>query len=119
MFAVSAQKSTRPLRKATPAQKPQRKIAQPLEPKKAEVIDLFSLPRPFVATVYDRKKHVLKTYHFKHLDNAVPRMTRYALRLAPGSVVEIAHAVTGKQIGTIKVHTSGRFTTQGDWALFL
>lgn len=111
-------KSIRPLRKAALAQKPQRKVAKPLQPK-AEVVELFSLPRPFVATVYDRKKHVLKTYHFKHLDNAVPRMTRYALRLAPGSVVEIAHAVTGKQIGTIKVHTSGRFTTQGDWALFL
>lgn len=94
------------------------KIVKPLTVKQAQPVDLYSVPRPFVATLYDRKKAVLRSYHFKYLSTALAKMIVRARRLAPGTVMEIIHAVTSKQLATIKVKVNGRLETDGLWDLY-
>ena len=94
------------------------KIVKPLTVKQAQPNELYSVPRPFVATLYNRKKHELRSYHFKFLSTALVKMIVRVRRLEPGTVVEITHAVTSKQLATIKVRVNGRLETDGLWDLY-
>lgn len=74
-----------------------------------------SLSRPIIATVYNRKKEVVKRYFFARPKTAIPRCTFYAMDLEPGFVIEFTHALNGFWIGHIKVKTNRKFETNFVW----
>lgn len=121
MIVTAAATKTKPARKIAAVIKPKRlKTKTPKALTKAKVVELHTVPRPYIGIIYDRKKRqVGRSHHYAHLTNAVGRLTRMALRLEPGTVAEVSHAVTGKQIGTIIVGVNGNFRTTGNWVLFL
>lgn len=60
-------------------------------------------PRNIVAT-WHRKGAVVTTRRYARIDNAVSRLAHPAMQQGmPGDVIEISHAVTGMQIGTIRI----------------
>ena len=67
---------------------------------------------PIVVTLH-RKRRVVKTRRYARLDTAIRRQTQLAvLEGEPKDVIEIAHADTGLQIGTITV---GVHTLKANW----
>jgi hypothetical protein len=53
---------------------------------------------------------------FLRIDNAIPRMTQLAMQEGRvGDVVEMFHAVSGKQLGTVKLSANGHLKTWWVW----
>ena len=76
-----------------------------------------SVPRPIIATFHTNGKNPdLPSRHYSKLDNAIPRATQLMMTKGrPGDVVEFSHAVTGKQLGTVKVKAGGKIDTWFIW----
>ena len=73
------------------------------------------MPRPIVATVYDRKKRVVKKYYFKRLKSALPRCMYHAMDLAPGFSIQLTHADNNSWIGDMVVKVNGKIITKYVW----
>lgn len=57
------------------------------------------------------------TRRYLNVDNAVPRLTQLmVVEGKVGDICEIYHAVTGLQIGTIKMTSKGRLATDFPWS---
>lgn len=88
--------------------------------KVAKVIALYKFTRPYpdrliVASFYDKKKHLLRTLKYSSHERAIPRLMFYAMKMEPGSVIQITHEVTGMWIGDIKIHVNNRIETHFTW----
>lgn len=71
--------------------------------------------RNIVAQLHS-KMGLLWTRRFARLDTAIPRATQLLmLEGQPGNVVEFSHAVTGLQLGTIKLRVGGKMVTDYIW----
>ena len=71
-------------------------------------------PRNIIAS-RTRGNLLLSVRRYVRLDTAIRRQTELAyLEGQPGDVIEVAHAVTGMQIGTIKVQVR-RLVTNWCW----
>lgn len=71
--------------------------------------------RNIIATLL-RKNKVIWVRHYGKLDTAVPRAVQLAMRVGePRDVVELSHAHTGLQLGTVKLHVNGKLTTDWIW----
>lgn len=73
------------------------------------------LPRPIIATVYDRAKKVVRRYHFKRLKTALPRCLYYAMDLEPGFTIQLNHAMNNAWIGDMVVKVEGKINTHYVW----
>ena len=75
-------------------------------------------PRPFVLRFHSKtaSKPSINVRTFARLDNALPRATQLAMQhCVPGDVAEIHHAVTSKQLATIKVKAGGKLESWFIW----
>lgn len=73
------------------------------------------LPRPIIATVFDRSKKIIKRYYFKRLKTALPRCLFYAMDLEPGFTIQLNHAVNNAWIGDMVVKVGGKINTHYVW----
>ena len=61
------------------------------------------MPRDIVTTLH-RGNKPMRSRHYARIDTAIPRATQLALLEGePGDVVTIHHAVTGLEIGSMKI----------------
>jgi hypothetical protein len=73
------------------------------------------MQRDIVAT-FIRRGVPQGTRRYIKIDNAIPRATQLLMQHGrPRDVVEFSHAVTGLQLGTIRVHAGGKLTTDYIW----
>lgn len=73
------------------------------------------MTRPIRAT-FHRKGDTFRERAYTKIDNAIPRCVQVLMRDGrPGDVVEFHHAVTGMQIGTVKVKVGGKISTWFVW----
>lgn len=71
--------------------------------------------RNLIVTLH-RKRKPLWARRYLRLDTAIPRITELMiLGGEPGDVAEIAHAVTGMQIGTVRLRAGGNLITNWSW----
>jgi hypothetical protein len=73
--------------------------------------------RDFVVTRHSRSKDAAPyTRRYAALDNAVPRTIQIAMREGRvGDVFEVHHAVTGTQLGYVKVPAAGDIEVHWIW----
>lgn len=73
--------------------------------------------RLLVATLYrGKKKEQVWARHYIRVETAIPTLTLHLMRIGqPGDVMEVAHKITGLQIGTIKLHVNNKMTTDWVW----
>lgn len=72
-------------------------------------------PRFIVASIYNKKKQLVKTIRYTEIDTALPRLTYHAMRLEPGYTIQITHFLTGLWIGDIVVKVNGVLKSQFTW----
>ena len=71
--------------------------------------------RNIIAT-FHRRHQELRKRHYARIDTSIPRITQLLiLEGEPGDVVELAHAVTGMQLGTLKMKVGGHLVTDWIW----
>lgn len=71
--------------------------------------------RPIIATLH-RKNKPIWTRHYSRIDSAIPRLTFHMLMDGePGDVMALSHAVTGLEIGTVKLSVGNKLKTTWIW----
>lgn len=71
--------------------------------------------RNIVAALH-RGEHIVWIRRYARIDTAVPRCTQLALLEGhPRDVVELSHAHTGMQLGTITLHVNNKLTASWAW----
>jgi len=79
-------------------------------PRKKERRPLF-----IVASIYNKRKQLIKTIRYSSIDTALPRLTYHAMRLEPGYTIQITHFLTSLWIGDIVVKVGGVLKSQFTW----
>ena len=70
-----------------------------------------------VQAILTRKGAYIWKRNYTRVQTAIRRATELAfIEGQPGDVIELSHAATGMQIGTIKLHVGDRITTQ--WTIW-
>lgn len=73
------------------------------------------MERMIVATLH-RKREAIWSRRYSRLNTAIPRLTYHALEIGePGDVMELYHAVTGLQIGTIRLKVGNKLEANWVW----
>lgn len=63
-----------------------------------------------------KTKRVIWSSRYLKIDNAIPRLTFHLMRTGqPGDGVELSHAVTGLQIGTMKLSANNVLKSEWIW----
>lgn len=76
--------------------------------------DSTTYERNIIGT-WHRNKQVLTTRRYVRLDTAIRRLSQLAvLEGEPKDVIELSHAITGMQLGTMRVGV-GQLTTNWIW----
>jgi metal-responsive CopG/Arc/MetJ family transcriptional regulator len=71
--------------------------------------------RNIIMTLH-RDNKIVWVRRYARIDTAIRRCTQLAvLEGQPKDVMEMAHNISGRQLGTIKLHTGNKLTAQWLW----
>lgn len=69
-----------------------------------------------IVATWTRKREPINTRRYARLDTAIPRCTQRIMELGePGDVIALSHAVTGLDLGYIKVKVGAVLETHWIW----